>query len=550
MSDRAREVCLVVGGFALLTIVLTWPQVLQLNSHVGWHYDAFFSVWRLAWIAHQLPNDPAHLFDANIFYPASNTLTYSDALLLQGVAGAPLIWLGMSAITVYNLMVLLSFVAAGSAMYGFARSLGAGAAGACVAGLIFAFQPYRFAHYPQLELLWTCWIPLALWALHRVFDTRRLSAGVLLGLFVALQALSCLYYAVFLVTALAIVALIMAAGRPLRELVSLGRAGLAALAVAALLVAPYALTYLAGRDETGARTEADVARWSPRLVNYLAAPFENWLYDPPNVEGIDAMEGMLFPGVVAVCLTIVGAVAWRSRARLAYLVLLVVAVDLSLGTNGWLYPFFFEWVPPYDGLRVPARMFVVVSAAMSVLAAQALTLMLNASGAGAMRSVMAGVASVAVIVESLSVPVSLRPLPTVPPRTYQWLAEQPHGVVAEWPWPTTAALGVTDVPRHMYFSTWHWKPLVTGYSGHYPQSFLLMLGRTEEFPDDRAVRELRRLDVRYVVLHSTPDPEKYALMRELLREHPAFELQFTEHIEGEELALYLLKGRTPEESEK
>ncbi len=540
MSDRAREATLVIAGFSLLTLALTWPQAAQLNSHVGWHYDAFFSVWRLAWIAHQLPRDPAHLFDANIFHPASNTLTYSDALLLQGVLGAPLIWLGLSPTTVYNVMVLLSFVTAGGTMYLLARSLGASQGGAWVAGIVFAFQPYRFAHYPQLELLWTCWIPLALWALHRTAATGRLSAGAMVGVFVALQALSCLYYAVFLVTALAVVALVIGAGRPRAELVSLARAGLAAVAVAAVAVGPYALVYLKGRDLTGVRSEEEVLRWSPTLVNYLAAPFENWVYDPPNAEGIDAMEGMLMPGVAAVLLAVVGALTWRHRARLAYVVLMGIGFDLSLGLNGLLYRFFFEWVPAYDGLRVPARMFVIVSVAMSVLAAMGLTRLIEFARTSFARRMVLAVAMAVVVIESLSVPVTLRPVPTEPLRTYQWLAEQPPGVVAEWPWPRLDMLGVTDVPRHMLFSTWHWHPLVTGYSGHYPQSYLLMLGRTLGFPDDQAVRELQRLDVRYVILHSRPDPEKYALVREQLREHPAFELQFTERIEGEELALYLL----------
>jgi hypothetical protein len=540
VSPRAREACLAVAGFSALTVVLTWPQVQQITSHVGWHYDALFSVWRLAWIAHQLPADPAHLFDANIFYPASNTLTFSDALLLQGLLGAPLIWLGISPITVYNLLVLLSFVTAGVAMYALARSLEASQAGAWVAGTVFAFQPYRFAHYPQLELLWTCWVPLALWALHRAFLTGRVSAGALVGLFVALQALSCLYYAVFLVTGLAIVAIVMGAGRKPTELASLARAGLAALIVTAVIVGPYAFAYLDGRHAIGERSEADVLRWSPTIVNYLAAPFENWLYDPPNVQGIDAMEGMLFPGVAAVLLAGIGALAWHDRGRIAYVVLLLVSVDLSLGLNGFLYRYFFEFVPLYDGLRVPARMFVIVSAAMSVLAAMGVTWLVHASRRRAVRRGFAGGALVAVLAESLSLPVSLRPLPTEAPRTYQWLSEQPPGVVAEWPWPSLAMLGVTDVPRHMYFSTWHWRPLVTGYSGHYPQSFIQLLGRTVGFPDEQAIRELRRIDVRYLILHSHPDPDAYVRMRERLRGFPEFELQFTEHIEGEELALYLL----------
>ena len=43
--------------------------------------DPLLSTWRLSWFAHQLPRDPAHLFDGNIFYPAKNTLAFSDAML-------------------------------------------------------------------------------------------------------------------------------------------------------------------------------------------------------------------------------------------------------------------------------------------------------------------------------------------------------------------------------------------------------------------------------------------------------------------------------------
>jgi hypothetical protein len=73
----------------LLTAALTWPQVLQPTAVLE-HRDSWFNLWRLAWIAHQLPRDPAHLFDANIFFPERNTLAYSDPVILQGLLGAPL----------------------------------------------------------------------------------------------------------------------------------------------------------------------------------------------------------------------------------------------------------------------------------------------------------------------------------------------------------------------------------------------------------------------------------------------------------------------------
>src|SRR5262245_53548101 len=88
------------GIFLLLTVVFTWPQAIHWLS-VPDFMDTYFSMWRLAWIAHQLPLDPQHLFDANIFYPLKHTLAYSDAVLLEGLIGAPLLWAGVPAVVVY-----------------------------------------------------------------------------------------------------------------------------------------------------------------------------------------------------------------------------------------------------------------------------------------------------------------------------------------------------------------------------------------------------------------------------------------------------------------
>jgi hypothetical protein len=45
-------------------------------------------------VAHQLPRDPVHLFDANIFYPAKHTLAFSEHLFTLAMMGAPLAWGG------------------------------------------------------------------------------------------------------------------------------------------------------------------------------------------------------------------------------------------------------------------------------------------------------------------------------------------------------------------------------------------------------------------------------------------------------------------------
>src|SRR5437867_4177959 len=110
--SRPRELVWVAAAFTVLTVVMTYPQAVHLGSRIGEHYDSLFSVWRLAWIAHQLPRDPLHLFDANIFYPAARTLAYSDALLLPALVAAPFLWARVDPVVVHNLLVMASFVAA------------------------------------------------------------------------------------------------------------------------------------------------------------------------------------------------------------------------------------------------------------------------------------------------------------------------------------------------------------------------------------------------------------------------------------------------------
>jgi hypothetical protein len=71
----------------------------------------------------------------------------------------------------------------------------------------------------------------------------------------------------------------------------------------------------------------------------------------------------------------------------------------------------------------------------------------------------------------------------------------------------------------MYWSTTHWDPLVNGFSGNMPPDYVETITLMQTFPDDEAIARLRRLDVRYVLVHqSFYTPKNYtALMLRLLR---------------------------------
>src|SRR5437762_6941490 len=107
----------------LMTVVVTWPQPRHLSTHVAAHNDPHLSIWRVSWIAHALSTRPRDLFNGNIFYPAPRTLAYSDATLFEGLLAAPLLWLHVPPVVVYNLLLLAGFAASGLGMFVLVRYL-------------------------------------------------------------------------------------------------------------------------------------------------------------------------------------------------------------------------------------------------------------------------------------------------------------------------------------------------------------------------------------------------------------------------------------------
>ena len=82
-------------------------------------------------------------------------------------------------------------------MFLLGRELTGSTAAGFVAGLAFAFAPYRIANIPHLQVLSSAWMPFVLFGLHRHFATGRLRplAGAAAAWLV--QNLSCGYYLLF-----------------------------------------------------------------------------------------------------------------------------------------------------------------------------------------------------------------------------------------------------------------------------------------------------------------------------------------------------------------
>jgi hypothetical protein len=486
--------------YTALAAVLTYPQFLHLNDTVHDDGDPLLNAWALAWVAHQLPIAPAHVFDANIFYPERRTLAFSETMLLPAVIVAPLRWAGVGTLLVYNLVFLSGFIVSGAGTALLVRSLtGSGAAGV-VAGIVFAFLPYRIDHYPHLQLQQTQCLPFALWAFHRLLQTNRVRDGLIVGAFTAGQILSCMYYGLFLVPYLAVVcgALLVAARiMPPFDSAQRRRRFMALTAAAAFVVVaviPVGRAYLGARKVVGERTSEEVANGSARVRNYIGPPEDNLLFGrvlKPFADG----ERRLFPGFTAMALAALA--LWTRRrdpAVIAYGLGLALAFDLSLGFNGISYRVLYDYVLPFRGLRIPARMGIIVGFSLAVLAGFGTARLIRRWGPR-----VAVIIAAVMVLEYASKPLDLRQIPTAPPESYADIlrdrGDGPRTALFEFP------ASPYDDPTYMYYSTFHWQHLVNGYSGFFPPSYGRVVNAMKEFPSQASIDAMKAHGARYLVVH-------------------------------------------------
>jgi hypothetical protein len=483
--------------FVLLTLIMTWPQAVVIKTHAFDHQDVFFNLWRLRWIAHALSTSPTELFNGNIFEPEPGVLAYSDAMLVEGVLAAPLLWAGVPSVLVHNLMLLGAIVASGVGSFVLARHLTGSAGGAVAAGVIFAFAPYRFEHYMHLELQWTVWSPWAFWALQRTIETASVRFGLLTGLFLALQMTSSVYYGVFLFVLIAAVALLQLLTLRGRRLVRTARALALGAAFAASVSGVYSIPYTAASARVGTRPADQVEANSAEPGDYRVATPTNVLYGAlyPG-----APERRLFPGILPLLLALAGLLLVPPTIpAIAYLIGLVLAFELSLGAHGLLYPLLYEYIGVFRGLRAPARASAFCLLFLGVLVAYG-TAALTATMTTPKRRAVAALICAILLLEYRVGPLPLVAYHNEPPPLYRLLATLPRGIVAEFPIARLEWAPHLD-PRFEYMSTFHWMPILNGYSGFYPPSYLRRLARLARFPDEASVASLRRENVRYVIVH-------------------------------------------------
>jgi hypothetical protein len=465
-----RNGLLAAIAFAAIACVYTWPLIVFPTSAIAHDRgDPLLVTWILWWTSHTIPLTEAW-WNAPAFYPSAGVLAFSENLLSLAPITAPIVRATGSPILAYNVAFLLSYVLSGLGAYLLAFVLTRCHGASFVAGVAFAFAPYRLSHTHHLQLLSSYWMPVAIAALHLYLKDPRWRWAVLFAVAWLLQALASGYYLFFLSTFAVVWLAWFVPGRlPLRQMLRLATAWVAA----GLILLPLLLGYRSIHGLYGfRRSPVEVVNYSADVAGIVSASPFSWIWG--NLHANVGSESEQFPGVTLLLLLLVGLTGQRCLApqvpgtfgarhrERAPLVFFVAAAGLmwmlSLGPApkmagtaiGVPGPYaILALLPGFDGMRVPARLWMVAIMCLATAAALVVARIQNRRA----RSIAIAVSVVGMLLDAW-------------PRAFPVVAAPDMRVTASQ---ARARLGL---PLHetetetMYGAIAQRRPVFNGYSGY------------------------------------------------------------------------------------
>ena len=524
-----------VALFTVMAVVMAFPYPhLWRSATPGDYGDSFLLQWLLRWDVHALSTRGSAVLDPNIYWPAENTLVFTDTQLaiapVAGIVAGITDW-----VVAYNVIYLSGWVISALAAYLLARWIGASRAASVLTGIVFTFAAVRLGHYGHFQLQFAYFVPLSLWLLLRFLDERRNWQAIGVGLCAAATFLNAGYIALVLAPTLGIVALGWVVATRFRPGPRFVR-GMVAIGVVALIPSLSVVAAYATWAEHLQRDYYHEAAVTPR---HFLGPVEGtlmygWLRDRINAP----FENQMFAGFAAMALGVVGTVGLaldarrrrrnpaepdddraRIRRRGLLLVCLASLVPLVLAFGEYQtvagkrvplpYQLVSEW-PGFQSIRAFGRFTVVPLLSGALLVAVGFDRLVRNRHLWTRIGVAAAVGAFMLVEYKGRIVMAPRIDKPEFTAVNHALADLPHAAVLELPmgdsWEPPWAY--VEAPR-LVLSSIDWRPRVNGYSGYEPPAYHYTIEMMNSLDDggpatEEALGRLQHLRVGYIVIRTAP----------------------------------------------
>src|SRR6266545_5219979 len=523
----ARQHAAAFGFFLLLSVAMTWPLARNIDRAVAWSGDPYINTWIIDWDWYATFHRPLHLFDANAFYPARDSLAFSENLYGISLLLFPFRAAGVSPIAGHNIAILLGFAFSGFAAYLLGRRISGGGLAGVVSGIFYAFVPFRFTHLPHVQHVWGGTLPLLILALLWYQQKPTWFRAALFAAAFLFNGLCNIHWLLFGTVAIAVTDVIL---RP--RFVPLATCAAIAALLLALFLHPYVVVAkLYGMERSWQETLNFSATWS----DWLVVSRYNRFYSALHNAGIDA-ERWLFPGTLSLLIGAVGLLSTDRRSLKIAAAWILLGLFGSFGLNFVFHDFLFSYVHGFRAIRVPARWAAISYVGLAVLVAIGTAMI-------ARRRVWANaLIATAFLIELHAAPILWYIAPADVPPVYAWIREHKPRALIELP------IRVDREYEVMMRSTAHRRPMVNGISGFAPPEHERIATLAQKW-SDLLVPELRRIGVTHVVVHADAfdAPARSWLARALRQQQLAFVRHFDSGLSGD--WLFSLNGNSRSSSD-
>ncbi|MFH0749594.1 MAG: hypothetical protein V1917_01595 [Candidatus Gottesmanbacteria bacterium] len=573
-----KAVLILILLTCFITYLIFLPYSNKLHTNLPNAVDPVFYAWNINHNTQSVLQKGRGMLDTNIFYPEGNTLSFSDTLYGQTIFTMPIQLLTNNVVLTENLYIFITFPLAAISMFFLSYFLTKHLLASFLSGIFFAFAYPRLAQIGHMPMISSQWIPLFVLYLIKYMEHGSWKHLLLTFLFYLLSIASSIYFGIFLIP-FVIFTIVLESIRLIKEksiktlkriLRSLAIFFIPMMGVLILVLYPYIRLKIEYPQIK--RSLEDSARFSAQLVDYKTVLPTSWLatYNmfPTNIN-----ERPLYLTATLTILAIFGMiVGWKKYKK--YVALLSLTgisawilsfgpyLDIIIGKFEWFhvtmpYYYLYQFIPLMQTIRVPSRFSIIVVLAFSALAAIGLSHILKRR----FKFLLAGLIILLFMIEVWQIQTPSVPIPLQKdiPVVYQWLSKQSDSsIIVEIPFRPFSSI-ITSMEDQLfqqyseikenevyaleayrtYFSSYHRKRMLNGYSGFFPQIYHDQAMTLQHFPSKESISMLEKQHVRYVIVHAWQYTDTY--MIDVKREASKFQhIQLVQQF-GEDYVYEIIK---------
>ena len=521
LKQKLREPLLITVSFTILTLILTYPVIFKLSTHFMCDGgDGFQNMWNMWWLKTallDLHNNP--YYTTYLHYPDGVSLLFQTFNPFNGLISIPLQLLFRMEIT-YNLIVIFSFIMSGIGMYLLARYLIKNRPAAFIAGCIYTFCPFHFAHgLGHLQLIAMEWMPFYILYMIKTHREGGWQNGILGGVFLIFTALCSWYYLIYsaFITLIYLIYHLITNRRSILNK-NFGRALLVLFVTFWVCMAPLFGAMFYSKTSQEFVGEHNPEDWSADLTSFfvpsgISTYGRAWFSPIWGKWRGNTAENANYIGYIVLGLSIFALIRYRDARfwGIAGLFAVIMALGPYLRVMGKQYriiplPYqlFHNYLPFFSFTGVPERFDIMLKFCLAIISAYAVGGIYNRLSNVKVRAIFIALTSVLVMMEYLAIPYVTT---KVEVSEFYYEMAQDEDVY-----------GVIDIPSGavtLYLATIHKKPLVGGYVSRPSERALnflsetavikdLMVGGKTESEDiaKTATEIFAKYNIRYIITHN------------------------------------------------